>query len=68
MIDERFTNRELSWMRFNDRVLELASEPGIPLLERAKFCAIAATNLAECVQGRVAALNEGRVIATGSVR
>ena len=58
MTDERFTNRELSWIKFNERVVQLASEPGIPLLERAKFCAIAATNLDEFFQVRVAALKD----------
>ena len=38
-----FFNRELSWLDFNQRVLGLAEEPGIPLLERAKFCAIVST-------------------------
>ena len=56
--DERFLNRELSWVQFNHRVLELAAEPGIPLLERAKFCAIASTNLDEFFQVRVAALKD----------
>ena len=51
-------NRELSWLQFNDRVLDLANEPGIPLLERAKFCAIATTNLDEFFQVRVAALKD----------
>jgi polyphosphate kinase len=58
MHDERFVNRELSWLAFNERVLALAREPGIPLLERAKFCAIASTNLDEFFQVRVAALKD----------
>ncbi len=58
MTDERFLNRELSWVAFNERVLDLASEPGIPLLERAKFCAITVTNLDEFFQVRVAALQD----------
>jgi polyphosphate kinase len=56
--EPRVLNRELSWLDFNDRVLSLASEPGIPLLERAKFCAIFATNLDEFFQVRVAALRD----------
>ncbi|MCU0259689.1 MAG: polyphosphate kinase 1 [Ilumatobacteraceae bacterium] len=54
----RLLNRELSWLQFNDRVLSLATEPGIPLLERAKFCAIASSNLDEFFQVRVAALKD----------
>ncbi len=55
---EELLNRELSWLRFNSRVLELASEPGIPLLERLKFCAIVSSNLDEFYQVRVAALKD----------
>ncbi|MEQ9161653.1 MAG: RNA degradosome polyphosphate kinase, partial [Ilumatobacter fluminis] len=54
----RYLNRELSWLDFNSRVLDLATEPGIPLLERAKFCAIFSSNLDEFFQVRVAALRD----------
>lgn len=57
-MDDRFVNRELSWIAFDERVLHLATEEGIPLLERAKFCAIATTNLDEFFQVRVAALKD----------
>ena len=55
-MDDRFLNRELSWLDFNERVLHLAAETGIPLLERVKFCAIFSSNLDEFFQVRVAAL------------
>jgi polyphosphate kinase len=57
-VTHRLLNRELSWLDFNERVLGLAEEPGIPLLERLKFCAIVSTNLDEFFQVRVAALRD----------
>jgi polyphosphate kinase len=56
--DERLLNRELSWLDFNRRVLSLAGESGIPLLERVKFIAICSSNLDEFFQVRVAALHD----------
>ncbi|MGZ4174142.1 MAG: polyphosphate kinase 1 [Solirubrobacteraceae bacterium] len=63
-----YTNRELSWLDFNDRVLQLAEDESLPLMERVKFLAIFVTNLDEFFMVRVAGVLdqlEARIDARG---
>ncbi len=57
---EVMENRELSWLRFNSRILDEADDPANPLLERAKFLAIVTSNMDEFLQVRYERIFQGR--------
>jgi polyphosphate kinase len=63
----RFLNRELSWLDFDGRVLDLAADPGLPLLERVRLCAIVSSNLDEFFAVRMARL-EAQVASSSTRR
>lgn len=63
----RYLNRELSWLDFNARVLAMAADPRVPLLERVKFCAIFAGNLDEFYEVRIAGLKNQVAAGVGTL-
>ncbi|MBU5626943.1 polyphosphate kinase 1 [Oscillibacter sp. MSJ-2] len=66
-MDKYMQNRELSWLRFNERVLMEATDESVPLLERLKFAAIFTSNLDEFFMIRVGSLHDLSLIKKGAV-
>ena len=58
MTADKYLNRELSWLEFNQRVLDEAADPGVPVLDRLKFLAITGANLDEFFMVRVGGLQQ----------
>jgi len=56
-MDKKYNNREISWLSFNERVLQEADNPDVPIIERLKFLGICSANLDEFYRVRVATLN-----------
>jgi polyphosphate kinase len=55
---DRFLNRELSWLDWNTRVMEVAEDPSVPLLERIRLCSFVSSGLDEFFMVRVAGLTD----------
>src|SRR5213596_908049 len=65
---DTYLNRELAWIEFNRRVLSVAQDPSVPLLERIKFLAIFSNNLDEFYMVRVASVHDKAKVLVPSAR